>query len=276
MYQEILYHYTDFNAFNGILKDRELRANNVLNMNDAAEMALFMKGIFKAVDQLLTKQGEQDKLQQLYKMYEDVREHYFDYSAYAACFSMYRDDAAQWERYAFRGKGVCIGFRRDLMEKMTDRTIQLQNVYYQSNVEHHPLVKVIYRLILESENISKQNPALDRVLKEAWKQSASFKHPSFSSEHEVRLVLLPFEERDFPIRPRFHVAKERIKKYYPLDLTKMCAQAGTTLEEWITEIIIGPESTQSRSILQDYLRDISLPSLAEKICESDCPLRSKP
>ena len=30
---ELLYHYTDFISLNGILKERELRVNNVLNMN---------------------------------------------------------------------------------------------------------------------------------------------------------------------------------------------------------------------------------------------------
>ena len=49
----VLYHYTDYLAFHGILKDRELRVNNVRNMNDAAEMQLFMNGIFRAVEQRL-------------------------------------------------------------------------------------------------------------------------------------------------------------------------------------------------------------------------------
>ena len=42
--KKILYHYTDFHALNGILCDRELRVNNVLNMNDAEEMQLLGPG----------------------------------------------------------------------------------------------------------------------------------------------------------------------------------------------------------------------------------------
>ena len=45
----MLYHYTDFAAFDGIIRCAELRLNNILNMNDAAEMRLFMNGICKAV-----------------------------------------------------------------------------------------------------------------------------------------------------------------------------------------------------------------------------------
>lgn len=40
--ENILYHYTDFTALDGILSNSELRLNNVLNMNDASEMLLFI------------------------------------------------------------------------------------------------------------------------------------------------------------------------------------------------------------------------------------------
>ena len=46
----------------------------------------------------------------------------------------------------------------------------------------------------------------------------SFKHPSFRSEYEMRLVVSPFEKEGLDIQPCYHVSKERIKKYYPLDL----------------------------------------------------------
>ena len=47
-----------------------------------------------------------------------IRSRFFDYSAYAACFSEFRDDAAQWERYANRGKGVCLGFQKSMLKKL--------------------------------------------------------------------------------------------------------------------------------------------------------------
>ena len=51
--ENVLYHYTDYIAFNGIMRDRELRVNNVRNMNDAEEMNLFISGIFRAVEKQL-------------------------------------------------------------------------------------------------------------------------------------------------------------------------------------------------------------------------------
>ena len=41
----------------------------------------------------------------------------------------------------------------------------------------------------------------------------------------------------------------------------------------MTEIIIGPDSTQSPAIFQDYLRDNGLNALAQRVSLSDCPLR---
>ena len=61
MNRQILYHYTDFSALDGILGKRELRVNNVLNMNDGAEMQLFMTGIFQAVEERLEQAGERGK-----------------------------------------------------------------------------------------------------------------------------------------------------------------------------------------------------------------------
>ena len=273
--ESVLYHYTDYIAFNGIMRDRELRVNNVRNMNDAAEMHLFISGIFRAVENKLEKERAGKKLEQFKKLEEELSKKYFDYAAYAACFSTYRDDASQWERYANRGKGVCLGIDRSVLEKMTGGAITLQKVYYQDDVESHPLVKKLYDLTLSEEVFSEDNPTLKAALAECWRNSASFKHPSFSSEHEVRLVVMPYDAESFDVKPRYHVAMDRIKKYYPLDLDDMCRKAGSSLEELIVEIIVGPESTQSLPILRDYLEDLSLPNLAKRIFLSDCPLRSK-
>ena len=53
----------------------------------------------------------------------------------------------------------------------------------------------------------------------------------------------------------------------------MCRRAGIELEDLVTEIIIGPDSTQSVAIFQDYLRDHGLNRLAGRVSLSDCPLR---
>ena len=51
--RRILYHYTDFQALDGILRCAQLRVNNGLRMNDSAEMKHFMNRLCAAaVDRL--------------------------------------------------------------------------------------------------------------------------------------------------------------------------------------------------------------------------------
>ena len=271
---QILYHYTDFTVLDGILNKRELRVNNVLNMNDATEMELFMTGIFSAVEKRFSPEENAKIIDQLHFMLGEIRKRYFDFSIYAACFSGFRDDAAQWERYANRGKGVCLCFQRSVLDKLTGGAITLRKVFYQNDMDSHPLVDQIYDLLKETGG-KEDSDALREAVHEAWRNCASFKHPSFLSEHEIRLIVMPFEVSHFEIKPQYHVSRERIKKYYPLNLDIMCQKAGVTLEDLIIEIMIGPESTQSAPILRDYLQDLGLNRLAEHISLSDCPLQSK-
>lgn len=92
----------------------------------------------------------------------------------------------------------------------------------------------------------------------------------------MTLPVFPFEKEDFHVQPCYHITVERIKKYYPLNLLEMCKKIGIGLEDLVCELIIGPESTQSPEILQDYLHDNGLHRLAGRVCLSNCPLRRPP
>lgn len=271
--QHLLYHYTDYQALDGIVGKAQLRLNNILNMNDAAEMRFFMGGLFAVVMDRLERDGECEKLNAVKLFFSEELKKEFYYSAYAACFSKNRDDAAQWERYGNHGRGVCIAFSKELLQKMAAGIVSLEEVYYQEDMKSHKLVEKFYNLVKKSEGDLKENPDIMACMEDAWIASAAFKHPSFNSEQETRLVASPFSKKYFDVEPCYHVSTERIKKYYPLNLRKMCENAKCSLEDAIYEIIIGPESTQSKSILEDYLRDIGMEKLAEHVVISDCPLR---
>lgn len=271
----ILYHYTDFSALEGILGQAQLRLNNVLNMNDAAEMNLFMYGICKKAAALFAEEERPDKAQLVQQIFAKEQKDRFSYSAYAACFSRYRDDAAQWERYGNQGRGICIAFDESLLSKMAKAPLSLKPVIYREDINESLLADRICDILrgdISFEDYSKE-PALRSALNRAWAASAAYKHPSFASENEVRLLVSPFEQGYFDVKPEYHISRERIKKYYPLDLDKMCAEAETTFEELIVELIIGPESTQSLPILKDYLLSLGYCTLSQRISYSKCPLR---
>ncbi|MBR2905687.1 MAG: hypothetical protein IKC08_07290, partial [Lentisphaeria bacterium] len=128
------------------------------NMNDAAEMRLFMHGICNAVVEKLREEGESEKglLAELFFQKELKKE--FHYSAYAACFSKYRDDAAQWERYGHLGRGVCIAFHEDILQQMIAGSVFLKEVYYQEDMREHRLVDSFINLIKETTDLAEGLP----------------------------------------------------------------------------------------------------------------------
>lgn len=269
--RRILYHYTDFQALDGILRCAQLRVNNVLNMNDSAEMRHFMNRLCSAIVARLEAEGWEGQAAQVRALFaQEVKK---EYSAFAACFSFHRDDAAQWERYGNRGRGVCIAFRREYLQRIARGGLSLQAVFYRDDMAGHPMVEVFCALAGAGRTLSMDDPEVKTAMRDAWACSVSFKHPSFSTEYEMRLVVSPFEREEFDVRPCYHITKERIKKYYPLDLKAMCGEIGIGMEDLIAEVIIGPDSTQSLSIFQDYLRDNGLHALADRVSLSDCPLR---
>ena len=69
--KNILYHYTDFQALDGILYHAQLRVNNVLNMNDAAEMRLFMSGLCHAMVKRLKAEGDMERVEKVRKLFHD-------------------------------------------------------------------------------------------------------------------------------------------------------------------------------------------------------------
>lgn len=270
----ILYHYTNFKAFDGIVKDMELRANNVLYMNDAKEMRLFMEALEKAVCDRLNEDGCDQKAIEVRKLFQKERKHEYEYSSYAVCFSEYRDDAAQWERYGNSGMGVCLGFKKDVLSMITDGKMVLEKVCYQDDVKEHQLVNVISELVKNDCSVPVNGyKSLNEAVSNAWACSTAFKHPSFECEKEVRLLTIPSQNDYYGKHSEFHVTAYRIKKYFPLDLRKLCEEKNILLEDLIDEVIIGPESTQPAEILEDYLRRIGLVKLSERVHHSDCPLR---
>jgi len=270
----VFYHYTDFQALDGILRCAQLRVNNVLRMNDSAEMRHFMVRLASAIVLRLKDGGDHAHAQTAAAFFqEELRK---EYTAFAACFSFRRDDAAQWERYGNWGRGVCIAFQGDLLRQLAAGPLSLHTVFYADDMTGHPMVDRFCRLARRKDTLSAADPDIQAALRDAWACSVAFKHPSFSSEDEVRLVVAPFGQEGFDMKPCYHITRERIKKYYPLDLREMCRKAGASMEELVAEIIIGPESTQSQAMLQDYLRDQGLGALAPRVFLSDCPLRGMP
>lgn len=267
-----LYHYTDFNAMRGIIANGEIWLWNLRRMNDSQEMQYFIKELKIAAQKRLST-GEQDRMERLFN--ENLKD--FDkISSFAACFSEYSDDAAQWSRYAKNGRGVCIAFNKELLAKIGEAgRAPLCKVNYSQNCDDMEIVEELCQLIKDN---SKEKPAHDPKKTSAFfnrlvASSPLFKHPSFISEKEYRLVSTPGKENEYLGEPSFFVEETNIKKYYALKLKKVCQSLVQNYSSLFEEIRIGPQATVPPSVLRDYFSSIGLPELAAKVKVSECPLR---
>ena len=70
----IFYHYTDFQALDGILRSAQLRVNNVLRMNDSAEMRHFMGRLSSAIQRRLEEGGDRGRAKAVAALFREEME----------------------------------------------------------------------------------------------------------------------------------------------------------------------------------------------------------
>ena len=264
---ENLYHYTDFNAMRGIITNGEIWLWNLRRMNDSQEMLYFIKKLKSAVKNCLDC-SLHEKVETL--LSENLKD--FDrLSSYASCFSEYSDDAAQWARYAKNGMGICIAFNKEYLAKIGEAGhAPLCKVSYSGDVDGLEIVSEIAAIVKEGE---KDNDRIKEMFNRLITSSPLFKHPSFISEKEYRLVSLPYNVNQYLGEPHFFVEETNIKKYYILKLKEVCGTLGIHYADLFNEICIGPEAKVTREVLSDYFDSTGMKELCSKIKLSECPLR---
>ena len=103
--------------------------------------------------------------------------------------------------------------------------------------------------------------------------SPLFKHPSFISEKEYRLVSLPNDIEKHLGKPHFFVEEDNIKKYYILKLREVCKNLGYEYSDLFKGIIIGPQAKVTVEVLADFFAENGMAELCPRIKISECPLR---
>ncbi len=268
---KLLYHYTDFNAMRGIISNGEIWLWNLRRMNDSQEMQYFIKQLKRAVKNQLSEElySKTDAL------FDENLKDFNSLSSYASCFSEYSDDAAQWARYGKNGMGVCIAFDKEMLAKIGEEShTPLCQVNYASNVEELEVVKELSDLIknLKDDSVTENKDIIRELFHRLVNSSPLFKHPSFISEKEYRIVTLP-TEKEYLGKPHFFIEETNIKKYFILNLRDVCKKLGFEYVDLFKEICIGPQALVTKDILSDYFESEGVGKLSDKIKYSECPLR---
>ena len=258
-----LYHYTGYSVLEGIIDKKELWLCNVKSMNDKTEMLHYMNTVRAAVSNGL----DESQLRETNTLFEKQISRLKDQPVYAMSFSLLRDDAAQWERYAVNGTGVCIQFNEEVLGQICDNHAMVKKVCYTEGAANKSKHTQLIRDYVETGHIDKQAWGdISGVFENCWASSSIYKHNSFRNEKEVRIVSLPFALQTFLGNPNYRMESWGIREYYKIKIIEK-------IDDLIGEIIIGPKANVTVDTVQRYLQSLSNDYTKIKVKKSECPLR---
>lgn len=269
-YGNYLYHYTSIDALMGIIEKKEFWLGNTANMNDSSELMDFTNRIINVVMERLSSSNDpiaiinSNASDIIYDITQGIKNHY----PYAMCFSYGDEDASLWERYADSARGVCIVFDIEkLYQLFFGGNMILDHVFYDYNEKQHEFVQIILDYIKRKET---GFSSIEGVISNLALCAACHKHKGFSSEKEVRLVSLIQPNKNERI---FTKSNSSIKSMMRIDLIDLCKTKGVEFQDIFSGVILGPRSKQRVVDLQEYLEFWGYNELAQKIKNSECPLR---
>lgn len=113
----LVYHYTDTQAFAGIVGKAALWATDFRYLNDARELSYAWDPFVEALRRRASEPGEysQTYAAQLkaLELMGAIDMQGLEDSVYVACFTELRDALSQWSRYGANGHGIALGFDSD-------------------------------------------------------------------------------------------------------------------------------------------------------------------
>ncbi|MRV75544.1 DUF2971 domain-containing protein [Duganella sp. FT92W] len=201
--KDCLYHYTSFSSLLGIISNKELWISDVHYMNDSREMLQACEAIEHLLEPILAFEQDSDKkalMWQFGKWLSNVRNytrgHLFIFSL-----SEQMSILSQWRSYTPHGKGVSIGFSRELLSRLaTSPGFRLGRCLYQKKEQEQLLSDLLEKLwetartehtdLRGRYTIDKYSytPVFLKHATTIYQVMALVKHEAFSEEREWRLI----------------------------------------------------------------------------------------
>jgi hypothetical protein len=259
----MLYHYTDNETFIKIIENKEIWLSNIFQTNDPYDGLWIIEVIKENYPEIYDKYIY--KKMDRYKNIEYISSG--QGSKYIACFSKKRDLLSQWRGYGDDGKGICIGFNENILERYVDdisHTLQGYLRLLPIEYKKEKQLEDIKRTYENREIYDNVNPGNDdiRWCTELIDYSAAlYKQNGFREEQEIRLIYKPEQfiselQCEDKIRKcgtiyipqiyyRTNKQKDDIIPYYKLDISGSY--------DIIKEIIVGPKSKLHNKIILGLL-----------------------
>ena len=197
---EFLYHYTNGQGLEGILRSRTLRATQIDCLNDTTELVYgfqVMRECFKRAAMF-----DEFRFQVIDEVEKDLTE---NEPHYVASFCEDGDLLSQWRGYAQSSDGYAIGFRSSrLRARPSQIGRQLQQIIY-SRGEQDRRLGIVVDAIKESAASAEGLDARfvhSTATSIAFRLLFRFKHELFSGEREWRLIAFSSDETPEKFRMR--------------------------------------------------------------------------
>lgn len=282
----ILYHYTDIGGVKGILENKCFRISRASFLNDSMEIKYIFKCLNETVSKLSIKENEFLKL--IKKIARKFSDGEYDYnyffspssidSRYILSLTTNNDSLMLWSYYSnFDGYNIGIDFYEFMEEKEKKEDV----VFLHG--------KVIYDIEKQQKLIKDELMAANRILdkyegevSEKMKKklvddlaqcfflnmtilSSFFKHPSFKSEEEYRVVVTDYNKN---MEVQYKVAKGLIIPYIEIK------QKSNNLIP-VKEITIGPKNNSdiAKQGIRSFTNSLGYTESKLEIGKSNVPLR---
>lgn len=200
------YYYCSMSVFQSILEHKELWMPDVTRSNDRAEVKVFLDKLIELLEEkkkALSEQAEADKrTKKCYRFALDnmknIRNNAF---FWALCLSRLKDHLSHWEMYGDQGRGVCIGFDKELLETDVEKFATGPQTNKKKKLIHTKLVRYgekkmqeeLERQIdlFEKKVVNDRKKDYEEAVK-SWSalaalEAAYYKHEGFKEEAEARL-----------------------------------------------------------------------------------------
>jgi hypothetical protein len=291
---EKFYHYTSLEGFLAIVRNRKLRASDLLYLNDPREVNLGSNKLGEFLNGLgyPPSSPQQGHLLALRKQYREMKD---DFSMFCISTSKVRDALPQWLEYAERGRGICLGFgsapfglesallQRSVAYSPQDFLARLETEFEESQAEWLKLSATV-------ESHDQSEGLLFHTVLAMLAVCGSYKHSSWSHEEEVRFIFFSYnfgeaEKSTYKLtadmigkiggaKLEFRVSEGVIIPFVDIPIKNYMTVSGDDdpIPLFVLdEVIVGPNCKSSRNAIGAALNEFGFH--VSSISDSECSIR---
>ncbi len=291
MKNNIVYHYCNMTTFQSIITNKKIWLSDITKSNDSKELNWIVDFINSSfIDYYKNNASNELKKRLPIRKFKNRLKHhlkdYFDfdggknkhyYNMYVACFCNQGDKLSQWRGYADDGRGIAIGFDKNVLCDLRSDFLFGNDVKYDlssSKAMIENFVKLFFDKI-ESDIITYNGNELtinliwsfDKSGLNFYRESVLYKDSYFQEEDEWRLFFhAPNNDRklhelntsSFKISDcKYHIRGNELIAHHELDFSPIS-------DKLIKEVILGPKCGLSEKDMRFFLKNYDIKCAVKK------------